>query len=74
MTSYPDTPVPPSPFFTCINDIITQLCDECLQITYSEEIDIETKMQAFSYTMQLIDYWEEVRKMEEIMCYLKKET
>ena len=73
MTSYPDTLLPPSPLFSSVDEVILSLCDECLIITYSD-IRVADKIQAFEYTMKIIDFWEDVRKTEEFMWKSIKET
>jgi len=74
MICYPPTTLPPSPLFSSVDEIIRALCDECLMITYSDDIEIIEKLQAFEYTMRIIDFWEEVKRVEVPMCNLTKET
>ena len=73
MTSYPTTLLPPSPLFSTIDEIIIALCDECLIVTYSDEINFIDKTQFFDYTMRIIDFWEALRREEVLMCNLTKE-
>ena len=73
MIYHPTTLLPPSPLFSSVDEAIVSLCDECLVITYSD-IRVPDKIQAFEYTMKIIDFWEDVRKMEELMWKSIKET
>ncbi len=72
MTSYSDTTLPPSPF-SSIDDIVISLCDEALKINYNENTSEDYKILMFDLTMEIIDYWEKIRRVEEILCGQKKE-
>ena len=57
MISYPPTTLLPSPLYLTIDDIITMLCDVCLEMHDSKSLSEREKQQYFDVTMHLVEFW-----------------
>ncbi len=65
----PTTPLPSSPPYTTLDQVMDSLCDKCLQIQYFDKLSEVDKQQYFDLTMSLLGFWE-----HEFAGFLKREA
>ena len=58
MISYPPTTLLPSSPYPTIDELISHLCDCCLDVHYYFTVSELEKQQLFDLTMHLIEFWQ----------------
>jgi len=66
MTYYPPTTLLPSSPYSSISDVITMLCERCLNQHYDMSVSEAERTQLFELTLTLVGFWESEERLHEL--------